>query len=220
MITAIIFDMDGVLCKTEEARFIFFKKIFKKNGIIIKNSLITKVIGIRTLKAIEILAEGKLNSKEIQNIYNIKKQDFIKNINEWIIPQEGLYELLDSTKKFKLILATASPKDYSDNVINFLKIKKYFDFIFSATHVKNVKPDPEIYNIVKRKLNDKFNIKENEIIVIEDSSTGVLSAKSAGLKCIGLASYNNESELKDANADYVFKSLTEIKKFIKNYNQN
>ncbi len=211
MIKAIVFDMDGVLCRSEEPRFDFLKRFFKNHNIQLDNKDLFKILGLGTLKSIKILSGGKFSSEQMQTICDAKKQYFNINKDKLIIPQEGLYELLDSLKEYKLVLATAAGKDYAYDVLKLLNVTKYFDFIFTAANVKNAKPHPEIYNKVQEALTKKFNISRDQIIVIEDSVPGVLSVKNANLKCVGLSNYNDEQKLINANSDYVVKSLIELK---------
>jgi len=49
-----------------------------------------------------------------------------------------------------------------------------------------------------------------ECIFIEDSKNGVLSAKAAGMECIGFQNINSgDQDL--SKADFIVKSITEIK---------
>jgi len=52
-----------------------------------------------------------------------------------------------------------------------------------------------------------FNKKE--CIVIEDSTNGIIAAKSAGIYCVGYNSYNSKNQNYD-NADLVISHMNEI----------
>ena len=64
----------------------------------------------------------------------------------------------------------------------FRKLKKYFKIQVSGESLKHGKPYPDIFLATAKKL--KINPKN--ILVIEDSRSGVIAAKRAGMKCIGL----------------------------------
>jgi len=83
-----------------------------------------------------------------------------------------------------------------------LKIENYFDCIVCPEDAEHVKPKPDIYfEILKR-----LEIKPEESIAIEDSPNGILSAKIAGIFCIALP---NEltSQLNLSKADLKLESL-------------
>jgi HAD superfamily hydrolase (TIGR01509 family) len=49
--------------------------------------------------------------------------------------------------------------------------------------VKNPKPDPEIYKMIA----DKFEIKQEEILIVEDSDVGYSAAVNSGSQVIRVA---------------------------------
>ncbi len=83
--------------------------------------------------------------------------------------------------------------------------KGLFDIVTTGEKLTKKKPDPEIYNVAKQKL----NMPESSILVVEDSGVGVLSAKSAGLAVCAIPT--EETAMHDfSKADYKFKSITEL----------
>ena len=75
----------------------------------------------------------------------------------------------------------------------------------SGEEVKKGKPDPEIFLTTANKL----NVPPSKCIVIEDAANGVLAAKSAGMKCIGLQ--NPGSGNQDlSKADLVINNFNEL----------
>lgn len=53
--------------------------------------------------------------------------------------------------------------------------------IFSAEHVERPKPHPDVYELALRQL----QLQPADVIVVEDSPTGVAAAKAAGLRVVG-----------------------------------
>ena len=90
---------------------------------------------------------------------------------------EGLTELLEYLKKqnYKIGLATSSSWKIINAVLNKLKIKDFFDEICSADDELYGKPNPAVYIKVLQKLKST----SEESIVLEDSVTGMIAAKSA-----------------------------------------
>jgi HAD superfamily hydrolase (TIGR01509 family) len=76
--------------------------------------------------------------------------------------------------------------------------------IFSAEHVDNPKPYPDVYLYALKKI----GLQPHQAIVIEDSPTGVLAAKNADLRVIGFlgAAHVHDGhgiKLRDAGADFI-----------------
>jgi len=221
MLKAIIFDVDGVIAETESIHMKAFKKTFERFNINFTPEFIRELIG----------PSARDNIIKINNDFNINVdvEEYIKKRNdkylelldnEPIIPNPGLKEILLWGKKnnIKQGICSSSIKPMVDKVLNsvFKSIAisesayDFFNGITTGDEVKRKKPFPDIYlNIIS-----KLNLKPSECMAIEDSVTGIESAKSAGCKTVGLITpfYNRDDLI---NADKVAVSLEEIieKKF-------
>ena len=88
--------------------------------------------------------------------------------------------------------------------------------IFSAEHVVHPKPYPDVYLYAL----DKIGLMTYETVVVEDSPTGVLAAKSAGLQSIGFlgAAHIHDGhgqKLLDAGASFIAKDARELGSILK-----
>ena len=91
-------------------------------------------------------------------------------------------------------------------------LKKYFNkrSIISCTKKIKPKPDPDGYKIALK----RFNLKKDNILVIEDSETGISSAKRAGIKNI-LRFTNNNNNLAKKIKHKNIKNIKSYKDLIK-----
>ena len=105
-----------------------------------------------------------------------------------------------------LILASSASMTNINRVFKKFDLDKFFKAKISGADLKESKPNPEIF--IKAAKMSGFNKKE--CIVIEDSTNGIIAAKSAGIYCVGYNSYNSKNQNYD-NADLVISSLNEIK---------
>jgi HAD superfamily hydrolase (TIGR01509 family) len=76
--------------------------------------------------------------------------------------------------------------------------------IFSAEHVARPKPHPDVYQFALEKL----QLPPAEMLVVEDSPTGVAAAKQAGLRVVGFLGAahiydGHELSLLDCGADFI-----------------
>lgn len=84
--------------------------------------------------------------------------------------------------------------------------------IFSTTRVRNGKPAPDLFLLAAR----ERGVAPERCLVIEDSVSGVLAAKAAGMTAYGLAAgshfaiLDQRQALVDAGADRLFESWQEL----------
>lgn len=117
---------------------------------------------------------------------------------------------------YMLALATSSDKlaytTYIKSNQNILSVINFNDFfstnVMTQEDVKNKKPAPDVYLAIK----SSFKLSKNEIVIIEDSKTGVMAAKKAHIDCICIRephSINDEAFLK-ANSILYINSYDEL----------
>jgi beta-phosphoglucomutase-like phosphatase (HAD superfamily) len=95
-----------------------------------------------------------------------------------------------------LAVATSSRRAYAERLLNHHRLFDRFRFVLSAEDVAHGKPDPEIYT----KAIERFGIPAELVMVLEDSSAGVASAREAGAFVVGVPHEHSPAEaLKDAD---------------------
>ena len=95
-----------------------------------------------------------------------------------------------------------------------MNIEKTFDLITRKEDVQNKKPNPEIYN----KIMKHYKAKPEECLIFEDSYTGVLAAKNAGIEVVNIWDKYADLDREKINeiTDY---SINNYKEFIDLVNQ-
>ena len=185
MIKAAIFDMDGVVSDTQKLHSRVESSILSRFGINITPDEITlRYSGVRTKEFFkELLTEANVdfNLEELMLEKWEKMNELAKISVDYI---DGIYELLDLllNANIKLAVGTASSTKYALSVLNKLNISDKFLSIVTGDMVEKGKPDPAIFLLAAKNI----NIDPNECLVIEDGISGMLAAKNANMKCIGL----------------------------------
>lgn len=113
---------------------------------------------------------------------------------------EGFRELLFLLKEkaVPVGLASSSPKSWIKTLLDRYDLNPYFDAVVSGQDMPEGKgkPAPDIYLYTASLL----GVEPSMCIVIEDSRNGVLSAKAAGMYCIGFRNgFNEEQDLSQAD---------------------
>lgn len=210
MIKAIVFDFDGVIIDSEKIWLDAKIKALKKNKIKLKkNTNFNSYIGISSRIFFKKFIPKKNYINTINNVnqsYNhLLEKEFSK------IPKlnKGILNIL-KLPNLKFCIVSNNSKDFILKSLKSHNILKYFEkkFIIALRKTKLRKPLPYGYLEILKKL----NCKPNEIIVIEDSSTGIKAAKKARIKYIFKYS---QFKLKQIKSYINILSLTSFKK---NYN--
>jgi HAD superfamily hydrolase (TIGR01509 family) len=207
-IKAVIFDMDGVIVDSEPIESLAWEKVLAEYGIkpIYEQwGLIHTVGGIPTIR--DIINKHNLPEEDIE-IIRVKKRGFYEEqINKGISPMPGFVPLLKILKIHKLKVGVASTRNEHQVkvVIRKLKFEKEFDGIAGFSEDVRRKPAPDIY----LKTATKLGVEPKLCVAFEDSETGILAAKRAGMKVIAVP--NQYTMYQDfSKADKIVDSLSEI----------
>ncbi len=194
---AVIFDMDGVLVDNSSFHVRAWNLFLKSQGVSFNDDMRKKVFGATNREHLEIFFKRKLTDKEVLLFEEIKEQIYRDIYKPEIKPVKGLISFLEllAENKIPIALATAAPKVNIDFVLENTGTSKFFSKIFNASSVTIGKPNPEIY----LKAIASLKIPPSNCIVIEDSINGILAAKAAGAKVIGLTTTHPSVELPPVN---------------------
>lgn len=125
----------------------------------------------------------------------------------------GIDMVVASNGEFEIVRETI----LSAGLAEFFPLRR----IYTKDMVSYPKPAPDLFLFAIRK-----SLSRNEYcVVIEDSVTGVLAAKNAGLRVIGITGYaHNPSrrrhELVGAGADYIIETIADLRKLINHPQKN
>ncbi|MCG9792717.1 hexitol phosphatase HxpB [Flavobacterium algicola] len=202
-----IFDMDGVIIDSEPIwRNAQIKVLASQNVIITAEDCIKYTMGKRIddvaltwCELFNLSLDPKIIEKEIIN-------SVVVLIGEEGEAKEGLFELLDYlvASNFKIGLGTSSSIPIINAVFDKLNIRHYFKVVCSADNEDYGKPHPAVYLTVAKKL----EVKPQDCIVLEDSVTGMIAGKSAGMTTIVIP--ENQNDPRFSLADAIFGTMIEV----------
>lgn len=126
--------------------------------------------------------QQELGDKIEMDIFRRKIQSQFHEVKEQLELRDGILNLLQCAREngMKIGLATSSLLDWVLPFLNRFNLMEYFDVIKTRDHVKNIKPDPELYI----KTLEELRVEPHEAVAIEDSLNGSNAAITAGMDCI------------------------------------
>jgi len=205
-IKAVIFDMNGVIINDKHIHKIALNKTLKPYRISLNDEGYLKCCAGKTDRAgFEFIAKKFKKKLPIDKLIKQKGQIYLKLFltNKKACP--GIIKLIHLlAKNFTLAVASSALRQEVDLTIQEFGIKQDFEITISANEVTKGKPDPEPYLITAQKL----GLKPEECVVIEDSKSGVISAKRAGCYCIGITTTHSKKDL--AQADLIVNQFSAI----------
>jgi beta-phosphoglucomutase family hydrolase len=202
-LTAVIWDMDGIIADTALFHFLAWQKAAQDRGISFTEDDFRDTFGKRNP---EIIAEkfGKdIPPQEVDGIAQRKEELFRRIAAQSIKPFPGVLNLMLSLRSagWKMALVSSTPAENIKLILRSLEINSLFDTIVSDKDVLRGKPDPEGFLLAAERL----GVTPSNCVVIEDAIAGVKAAKNAGMKCIAVTNTHPADRLKEA--DLVVDSL-------------
>jgi HAD superfamily hydrolase (TIGR01509 family) len=190
MLKAVIFDLDGVLIDSEPLHAMADNKLLDESGINVPENYFDRFVGW-TNKAMweQIKKEFPLNTgyEELTERQMVLKLSLLEEMN--YEPVRGITELLEALKMnhIPMAIASSSPRQFIEAVIEKIGIGHYLTSWISGEEVEHSKPEPDIF----LRAAELLNVHPDVCVVIEDSASGTIAAKRAGMKCIGYRNPNS-----------------------------
>lgn len=213
MITAVIFDMDGVIADSEYFNVKAKHIQLQQAGVEVDWHYHDKFFGT-THEFMWTEMKKEFNLKEEVPYYIDQWVKVRKELieSEGLKPMPGVVDLIRGLKEkgLKLAVASSSLKEDIMSNMKLFGITDCFDAFVSGAECENGKPDPEIFLKAAAVLGKD----PKECVVVEDSTAGVQAAKRAGMFCIG---YAPENAVKQdiSKADHIVNEFSEeVTKYI------
>jgi beta-phosphoglucomutase len=199
MIKGIIFDLDGVLVSTDKLHFQAWKKLANELGIhnFTEEDNIRQR-GVSRMESLQVVLEkcDKSYSEEEKEQLAEKKNDYYKEMLQTLDQQAILKdakEALFMLRERGIQIGVGSVSKNAPMILEKTGLIQYIDQVSCGLDITKSKPDPEVFMVAANKLGLPYE----ECMVVEDSQAGIIAAKVANMKTIGVGSGN-----KELDADY------------------
>lgn len=182
MIRAVVFDLDGLLVDSEPVWFRARQALFQRFDMEWTEAEQQQMMGVCSATWLEYKTKklaGRLTQEEIKTeILTTMSSDYLAG-EVTLMP--GAQEALNyCAMKYKLGLASGSPRQLIDAALDGANWRDYFSQVVSSDEVARGKPAPDSY----LEACERLEVEPEETVVLEDSGAGILAGKAAGAKVI------------------------------------
>ena len=231
---AVVFDLDGVITKTQNIHAKAWKKTFdeflkhKVKGKkftpfdISKDYLhyvdgkprdegIKSFLASRDIKLPQRKSGVTTDIVSVESLGDIKNNHFLEFLHEGIRTYKSSVELILKLNNFGFKTAVVSSSKNCRYILQSSNLNSQFNTIVDGIDLKSLdlkgKPNPDLFlEALKR-----INVEPSRAIVFEDAIVGVAAGKNGGFgKVIGVNRNRHSRQLMEAGADLVVKDLEEI----------
>ena len=181
MIKAVIFDLDGVLTRTDRYHEAAWRNTCEKWGISFSDRAGDLIRGVSRLDSARIVAsEGgaTLSEEQLTVFAEDKNQNYISQLEHMSAADvlEGVPELLNYLLTVGVPMAVASSSKNSRLILEKTGLQRFFTVVVDGTQISHSKPDPEVF----QKAADALKTPYAHCLVVEDARSGVQAALKLG----------------------------------------
>ncbi len=204
---AVIFDLDGVICFTDEYHYRAWKAMADELGIPFDRTSNNRLRGVSRMASLEIILEqyhGPALSTEdklrLAEKKNVLYREFLRQMSPADLSGE-VRRTLDALKGMGLKLAIGSSSRNTPFILERIGLGGYFDAVSDGNSITRSKPDPEVF----LKAAEMLGIAPERCLVVEDAVSGAQAGHAGGMlvACVGDAAEHGAG-------DYNMKSIREL----------
>ena len=183
----IIFDLDGVICCTDQYHERAWREMAEESGIYFDPAVSNRLRGVSREESLEIILEhaGKVFSPEEKKKMAEKKNAIYIKLLDRMSPgdlEEDVRSTLEQLRNRGCLLAIGSSSKNTRKILDKIGLGNYFDAVCDGNEITHSKPDPEVF----LKAGEFLGEDPANCVVVEDAYAGIDAAKAAGMLAVGL----------------------------------
>lgn len=208
MLEGVIFDLDGVIVDSHPAHKQAWRTFFNSIGRQVSEDDLQFVLEGRKREDILRHFLGDLSEEQVKHYGAVKEALFRDSVQE-LKTIQGLNLFLDQIMLagIPIALASSASRHRAEYMLEALGLRPLFKTVVTGDDVVKGKPDPALFVLAAKGL----DVNAANALVCEDAVAGVQAAKTAGMRCLAIASNGRGALLTSAGADMVIPDFTAIK---------
>lgn len=183
---AVIFDLDGVICSTDEYHYLAWKELADSLALPFDRQYNNKLRGVSRLESLNLilaLGERQYSDEEKQAMAQ-KKNDTYRRLLAKMSPADVSDDVLSTLNelKRKYPLAIGSSSRNTKFILSRIGLADFFDAVIDGNDISASKPDPEVF----LKAADALSQRPSSCLVVEDAAAGIEAAVRGGFDSAGI----------------------------------
>jgi len=184
----IIFDLDGVICFTDEYHYLAWKKLADSIGADFDRTKNDRLRGVSRMESLEIVLEGyngaPFSEEEKQALAKSKNDNYRMSLQEMTTKDlsDEVKATLNGLRSLGIKLAIGSSSKNTELILERIGLSGFFDAVADGNDISKSKPDPEVFI----KAAQKLCLDPKDCLVVEDAKAGVEAANAGGFQSAGL----------------------------------
>lgn len=203
----VIFDLDGVLVSTDELHYQAWKRLAEELNITdFTKEDNERQRGVSRMESLEVVLEkGNVSytQEEKESLAERKNGYYIELLQQLteaaVLP--GVKQALAELRGRGVLIGVGSVSKNTPLILEKTGLNDLIDQVSCGLDITRSKPDPEVFLVAANKL----GLPDEECLVVEDSSAGIVAAKAAGMKSLGVGPF-----YRTLGADYCARGLAEV----------
>lgn len=205
-----ILDVDGTLVDTNYQHTIAWYRAFCEHDIVLPVWRIHHHIGMGGDQLVPALTSEQVEHERGDDIRDAESRCYRQLIGE-VRPMQDARRLIEDlhARGHTVLLASSAKQQELDHYLQLLDARELVDGWTSSADVQATKPAPDIV----RAALDRAGTEAKQAVMVGDSPWDAKAAARAGVETIAVLTGGfSEEELKDAGANAVYRSVTELRK--------
>lgn len=217
MLSAIVFDFDGVIVDTEKLHLRAFQEVLRGRGIELSaRDYYDRYLGLDDSGVLRSLAREcglALGDARVAAMLVEKAARYAELLSSGAVLFEGVEGRLRAwSREVPLAIASGSLAAEIDHTLRRYDLLGCFTAIVSANDVAHGKPSPEPYLTALDRLTvaggTPHPIDPRRVVAVEDSRPGIEAARAAGMRTVAVTTNHEAGRL--AGADLIVSSVASL----------
>lgn len=190
--SGVIFDLDGVLCSTDQYHFQAWQQLAHKLGIPFSQEDNHAMRGVSRMDCLEILLKkgglvcSETEKRALAEEKNQQYRQLLQQMSTSVLSSDVRSTLLLLRQKGRKLAVGSSSKN-AGLILDRIGLEVFFDAVVDGNSISHSKPHPEVF----LKAAERLELSPAQCLVVEDAEAGIEAACRGGFDCAALGCTGN-----------------------------